>query len=91
MQKYVIERDIPGIGAQPAENYCSGVQRSNATLDALGTHIQWVESYVTADKLFCVYLADDEDLIRTHAQQSGFPATHIHPVKTILDPTSASV
>jgi hypothetical protein len=91
MQKYVIERDIPGIGSQPAEHYCSGVQRSNTTLDALGTHIQWVESYVTADKLFCVYLADDEDLIRAHAQQSGFPATRIHPVKTILDPTSASV
>jgi hypothetical protein len=90
MQKYVIERDIPGIGSQPAEHYCRGVQRSNETLDALGTHIQWVESYVTADKLFCVYLADDEDLIRTHARQSGFPATRIHPVKTILDPTSAS-
>jgi Nickel responsive protein SCO4226-like len=89
MKKYVIERDIPGIGSLPAESYCAGAQRSKQTLDGLGTGIQWIESYVTADKMFCVYLADHEDLIRTHAQQSGFPATRIHPVKTILDPTSA--
>lgn len=89
MRKFVIEREMPGIGSLPAESYCAGAQRSNDALDALGTRIQWLESYVTADKVFCVYLADDEDIIRDHAQRSGFPATHIHPVRTIMDPTTA--
>ena len=88
MRKYVIERDMPGIGAQPAEAYCAGTQRSNEALDAVGKGIQWVESYVTANKVFCVYLADDESLIRDHAERSGFPATRIHPVRTIMDPTT---
>lgn len=89
MRKYVIERDIPGIGSLPAESYCAGAQRSNQALGELGARIQWIESYVTADKLFCVYIAEDESVIREHAQRSGFPATHIRPVRTILDPTSA--
>ncbi|MFP5507107.1 MAG: DUF4242 domain-containing protein [Gammaproteobacteria bacterium] len=89
MRKYVIERDMPGIGGLPAESYCAGAQRSRNALDALGTRIQWLESYVTDNKVFCVYLADDEDLIRDHAQRSGFPATRIHPVRTVMDPTTA--
>lgn len=89
MRKYVIERDIPGIGSQPAESYCAGAQRSNKVLHELGVGIQWVQSYVTGDKLFCVYLAEDEGLIREHAQRSGFPATHIRAVRTVIDPTTA--
>lgn len=89
MHRYVIERDMPGIGSLPAEGYCAGAQRSKHALDALGTGIQWIESYVTADKVFCVYLAENEQVIRDHAQRSGFPATRIHAVRTIMDPTTA--
>ncbi len=89
MNKYVIEREIPGVGGNTAEGFCKATEQSNKALDPL-KGIQWIQSYVTADKLFCVYLADDESVIREHARTSGFPATKIHQVRTILDPTSAN-
>jgi hypothetical protein len=88
LQKYVIERDIPGVGSNTPEGFCKAAQKSNETIDQLD-RIQWLESFVTPDKLFCVYLAEDEKVIREHAQKSGFPATHIHKVKTVLDPSTA--
>ena len=89
MKKYVIERDIPGVGGNTPEGFCKAAEQSNRALAPL-EGIQWIQSYVTADKLFCVYLADDERVIREHAQTSGFPATKIREVRTILDPTSAN-
>jgi uncharacterized protein DUF4242 len=89
-KKYVIEREIPGVGKNTAEGFQKAAARSNGVLEKLGDGIQWIESYVTADKLFCVYLAPNEKIIREHAEQSGFPATRIHEVQTVLDPTSAS-
>ena len=89
MRKFVIERDIPGVGGNTPEGFCKAADTSNKALAAL-EGIQWIQSYVTADKLFCVYLADDEAVIREHAKTSGFPATKIREVKTILDPTSAN-
>jgi Protein of unknown function (DUF4242) len=89
MEKYVIERDIPGVGGNTPEGFCKAARQSNQVLGQL-EGIQWMESFVTPDKLFCVYLADNEQVIRDHAQKSGFPATRIHKVKTVLDPTSAN-
>jgi hypothetical protein len=89
MKKYVIEREIPGVGKHTAEGFCEAADQSNRALDPLDG-IQWIQSFVTPDKLFCVYLADDEEVIREHARTSGFPATKIHLVRTILDPTSAN-
>ncbi len=89
MNKYVIEREIPGVGGNTPEGFCKAADQSNKVLDKLDG-IQWLESFVTPDKLFCVYLADNEGVIRDHAQKSGFPATRIHKVKTVLDPTSAN-
>ncbi len=89
MNKYVIERDMPGVGQKTPEGLREATAHSNAVLGQLGNGIQWVESYVTADKLFCVYLADDEKLIRDHATKSGFPANRIHKVRAVLDPSSA--
>ena len=89
MKKYVIERDIPGVGGNTPEGFGKAAEQSNRALEPL-EGIQWIQSYVTADKLFCVYLADDERVIREHAQKSGFPATKIREVRTILDPTSAN-
>lgn len=89
MPKYLIERDIPGAGQlSPAE--LQGVaQTSCNVLNKLGPSIQWVQSYVTGDKVYCVYIAPDEALIREHAQQGGFPANRISEIGTIIDPTTA--
>lgn len=89
MNKYIIEREIPGVGGSTAEGFCDAARQSNRVLDTLHG-IQWLESFVTPDKLFCVYLADDEKVIREHAEKSGFPATRIHRVRTVLDPTAAN-
>ena len=91
MPKYVIERDIPGAGKlTPAE--LQGIsQRSCTILDRLGPKIQWVQSYVTDDKVYCVYIAPTADLIREHARQGGFPANRISEVRAIIDPTTAEV
>ena len=89
MPKYVIERDLPGAGDLPPETLQKISQKSRAVLEELGPQIQWLESYVTADKLYCVYIAPGEELIREHARQGGFPAGSICEVKAMIDPTTA--
>ncbi len=89
MRKFIIEREIPAIGSADREAMKGAAQKSNAVLKDLGTDIQWVQSYVTGDKIFCVYLAKDEGLIRKHAELSGFPANKITEVKRTIDPTTA--
>ena len=89
MPKYVIEREIPGAGNLTAEDLQGISQKSCSVLQNLGPQIQWVESYVTDDKVYCVYIAPSEDMIRSHAQQGGFPANKISEVKTVIDPTTA--
>ena len=89
MPKYVIEREIPGAGNLSAEELQGVSQKSCGVLQNLGPQIQWVQSYVTGDKVYCVYIAPNEEMIREHAQQGGFPANKISEIKTIIDPTTA--
>jgi predicted Rdx family selenoprotein len=88
LRKYVIERDIPRVGSFEREQLRGAAAKSNEVLRQLGTDIQWVESYVAADKTFCIYLAKDEAIIRRHEQLSGFPATTITEVRKMIDPTT---
>jgi hypothetical protein len=88
MPKYVIERDIPKVGKLNAPELKAASQKSNTVLHVLGPKIQWVESYVTDDKLYCVYVAPSEELIRQHADQSGFPASRISEVRSVIGPTT---
>jgi Protein of unknown function (DUF4242) len=90
MKKYVIERGLPGVGGMSAAQLCAAAAKSNNALADIGKDVQWVESYVAADQTFCVYLAKDEACIRRHSELSGFPATRIHEVKTMIDPTTAT-
>ncbi len=90
MRRFIIERDLPGIGAASDGQLCAAAQTSNQALAELGPGIQWIESFVAGDKTFCVYLAADEELIRRHAALSGFPATVITEVSRTFDPTTAS-
>jgi hypothetical protein len=89
MRRFIIERDIPQIGSAEREALRGAAQKSNSVLAELAPDIQWVESYVAADKTFCVYLAKDEAIIRKHAEMSGFPATIITEVSKTIDPTTA--
>jgi len=89
MPKFVIERDLPGIGSLSAEQLQQISSKSCGVLGSLGPQIQWVHSYVTDDKLYCVYIAPDEDLVRQHAQQGGFPANRVSQVRATIDPTTA--
>ena len=89
MPKYVIEREIPGAGNMSAQDLQGASQKSCNVLRNLGPEIQWVQSYVTADKLYCIYIAANEEIIREHAQQGGFPANQISEIKTMIDPTTA--
>lgn len=89
MPKYVIEREIPGAGNLSPEELQAISQKSCSVLQNLGPQINWVESYVTADKIYCIYIAPSEDMIRAHAQQGGFPANRISEIKTTIDPTTA--
>lgn len=89
MPKYVIERELPGAGDLTPEQLHGISQTSCNVLQALGPQIQWVQSYVTGDKIYCVYIAPNEEIIRQHATQGGFPANRISEVKTIIDPTTA--
>lgn len=89
MPRYVIERNLPGAGNLSPEQLQAVSQKSCSVLKDLGPRIQWEHSYVTADKIYCVYQAENEDLIREHAAQGGFPANRISEVKTIIDPTTA--
>jgi Protein of unknown function (DUF4242) len=88
MKKYVIEREIPKVGALEGESLRAAAAKSNHTLQNLGTDIQWQQSFVAADKMFCVYLAKDEAIIRRHAEQSGFPAARITEIGKVIDPTT---
>jgi hypothetical protein len=89
MPKYVIEREIPGAGNMSPQELQAVSQKSCSVLQNLGPQIQWLHSYVTGDKIYCVYIAPSEDMIRAHAQQGGFPANRISEIKTIIDPTTA--
>ena len=89
MPKYIIERDIPNAGALTAQDLKGISQKSCGVLNGMGTKIQWVESYVTDDKVYCVYIAPDEATIKEHATQGGFPANRISQIRTVIDPTSA--
>jgi hypothetical protein len=89
MRKFIIEREVPAAGSMEREQLREGAARSNEVLAQLAPDIQWVESYVTADKIFCVYLAKDEGLIQRHAEMSGFPANKITEVRRMIDPTTA--
>jgi hypothetical protein len=88
LRKFIIERDIPGAGSLEREQLRGAAAKSNTVLRELGPDIQWVESYVAADKTFCVYLAKDEAIIRKHAEISGFPASKITEVRKMIDPTT---
>lgn len=89
MPKYVIERDIPGAGHLSAAELKATSQKSCGALHDLGPRIQWVQSHVTSDKVYCVYIAPNEDLIREHAKQCGLPANRISAVTAVIDPTTA--
>ena len=88
LSRFVIERDVPGVGLNDTAGFCALAKVSNDALRRLGKRIQWEHSYVTGNKIYCVYLAEDEQVVREHARIAGFPANVITPVVTILDPTS---
>jgi hypothetical protein len=88
MKRFLIERDIPKVGSLEREQLREAAKTSNGALKQLGTDIQWIESYVAADKTFCVYLAKDEEIIKRHAEISGFPATKITEIRKTIDPTT---
>lgn len=88
LRKFIIERDIPDVGTLERAQLREAAAQSNAALSQLAPDIQWVESYVAGDKTFCVYLATGEDVIRKHAEISGFPATRITPIGKTIDPTT---
>lgn len=87
MPKFVIERDLPGAGSLPDSEVCAISQKSNEVLSGM-PDVQWDHSYVTDDKIFCVYLAPDADSIRQHAEQGGFPANAVREVRRVIDPTT---
>ncbi len=89
MPKYLIEREIPGAGNLSKADLEAISQTSCGVLQKLGPQIQWQQSYVTGDKVYCVYIAPNEEMIREHAQQGGFPANRISEIKSIIDPTTA--
>jgi Protein of unknown function (DUF4242) len=90
LRKFIIERDIPAVGSLEREQLRGAAAQSNGVLRKLGSDIQWVESYVAADKTFCVYLAKDEAIIQEHARRSGFPANKITEIRRMIDPTTAT-
>jgi hypothetical protein len=89
MPKYIIERNIPNAGALSAQDLHDISQKSCNVLSEMGPKIQWLESYVTDDKVYCVYIAPNEAAVKEHAEKGGFPADRISPVRTIIDPTTA--
>jgi hypothetical protein len=91
MPKYIVERELAGIGNITPDQVITISQKSCSVLDRLGPKIQWLHSYVTTDKIYCVYIAPNEDMIRVHAMQGGFLANLISEVKLVIDPTSAEV
>lgn len=89
MPKYIIEREIPGAGSLTVQDLQGISQKSCGVLKEMGPKIQWVESYVTDDKVYCVYIAPDEATVKAHAEQGGFPANRISRIRTMIDPTTA--
>ena len=89
MPKYLIEREIPGAGNLSKGDLRTISQTSCGVLESMGPRIQWLQSYVTGDKVYCVYIAPNEEMIRDHARQGGFPANRISEIKSIIDPTTA--
>ena len=89
MPKFIIEREIPGAGDLSQQELQAVSQKSCGVLQSMGPQIQWVESFVTADKIYCVYIAPDEAAVREHARQGGFPANRVSEVKRMIDPTTA--
>ena len=89
MPKFVIERNLPGAGKLPAGELQAIAQKSCGVLQSMGPSIQWVQSFVTDDKIYCVYVAPDERTVRQHAQKGGFPADSVARVRSVIDPTSA--
>ncbi|HLG20913.1 MAG TPA: DUF4242 domain-containing protein [Bdellovibrionota bacterium] len=89
MPKYVIERDLPGAGKLPKDQLQAISQKSCSVLSELGPKIQWLHSYVTDNKIYCVYISPNEKLIREHAQKGDFPITRISEVRTVIDPTTS--
>jgi len=89
MPKYIIERELSGAGKLSAQELQGISQKSVAVLNEMGPQIQWVQSYVTDDKLYCEYIAPNEEMVREHAQKGGFPANRISEVKSVIDPTTA--
>lgn len=89
MKKYLIEREIPGVGALTQDQLQGAAQTSNGALCQLGPRVQWLESFVTQDKTFCIYLAEDEAVIQEHAKLSGFPASRVTEITGIIDPATA--
>lgn len=90
LKRYMIERDITGVGTLNKEQLRAAADTSNAALCKLGPAVQWQQSFVANDKTFCIYLAENEDIIREHAKISGFPASRITEIGTIIDPTTAN-
>ena len=88
LRKFIIERDIPQVGTLERDQLRDAAAKSNSVLRQLGSDIQWVESYVAENKTFCVYLAEDEQIIKKHAELSGFPATKVTEVRKMIDPTT---
>jgi hypothetical protein len=89
MPKFIIERNIPGLGNLTADEIRGASEKSCCVLRELGPEIQWIHSYVTQDKLYCVYIAPNEEIIREHARRGGFPADRISQIQRIIDPTTA--
>jgi hypothetical protein len=89
MPKYVIEREIPGAGKLSPQQLQAISQKSCGVLKGMGPQIQWIHSYVTGDKVYCVYIAPNEEMVREHARQGGFPANRVSEVTSIIDPTTA--
>jgi hypothetical protein len=89
MPKFVIEREIPGLGDWTAEQLKAASQTSCGVLNKLGPQIQWLQSYVTKDKMYCIYIAPNAEMVREHARQGGFPANSVEEVTAVIDPTTA--
>ena len=89
MPKYVIEREMPGVGQLTDEELAVASQKSNTVIATMAPNVQWVHSYVTDDKIYCIYIADSADDIREHATKTGLPASSVHLVRNVIDPTTA--
>lgn len=89
MPKYIIEREIPGAGSLTPQDLQSISQKSCGVLSNMGARVQWLESYITDDKVYCIYIAPDEAAVRAHAEQGEFPANRVSRIKTVIDPTTA--